>query len=263
LARVLILGGLTAMRITALTSPYAKIRAEHMLTTWNFHVAAWRGEDGILMRGFLRVDLPANPLDWLRRRARVTPANLIAADVSWPPRPAAESWNSPSVTLLRWHSAPVDADLAELQHQMLNPPATLTFPFGTLTRDPRTDFYTGEAAWGAGTIKVTLNGEFGSETDRQAIVMAAMLADQPRWETAMRAVLSDEYQNWCSNWRGESERSLSRDAFVSAFRLKEIELVDPSMLTFWLDDAGLFGHHAIELRGTPDGFGPQSFGLMG
>jgi hypothetical protein len=250
------------MFLTGLINEYASIRAEHVAKPWWFHLAVWRAGDGPLVVDGLKINLPINPLDFVRRKANVRAANIVACEVSWPPVPPTEVWESASVDLQRWLTPADDRELLACQTEMLHPPAEVTYAFGTMRRDPGYNYLRGAAEWGGGTIELSINAEFGGNAERQARALAAILADQPRWHADMLAIIDQQYDSWRDNWAQADELNLSRAQFVAHFRLETIAMMSPTMLSFWVSDGGLFGHHHIELQGDPEE-GLKTFGLQG
>jgi hypothetical protein len=250
------------MLLTGLINEYASIRAEHFAKPWWFHLAAWRAGNGPLVIDGLKINLPVDPLDFVRRKANVRPANIVACEVSWPPVPPTEIWETASVDLLRWLTPADDRELLASQTEMLHPPAEVTYTFATMRRDPGLSYLRGAAEWGGGTVELSINAEFGGDADGQARALAAILANHPRWHAGMLEIVGEEYERWRGTWAQDEELKLSRTQFVEHFRLETIALMSPTMLSFWLNDGGLYGNHAIELQGNPE-TGFETFGLQG
>jgi hypothetical protein len=250
------------MRIAGLTNQYANIRREHVFKPWSFHFAAWRAEGDEVVIDGLKINLPVSPFEWPKRKSKIRPANIVACEVTWPPAPAIESWESQSVTLLKWLVVGSDPDLDACQQQMLNPPAKMECAFGTLHRDERFDQMNGSVVWSGEPIKITINGEFGGDAAGQAEVFASILADQDKWNDRMATIIREEFLLWRDTWAQDDELGMSCADYATHFRLESIEMISTDMLSFWLDDGGLYGGHAIELRGNP-GSGFEQFALQG
>jgi hypothetical protein len=257
------------MRIVGLTSQYANTRYANVSKPWSFPLAAWKAEGEAIVVNDLRVFLPDVPSEWAQleaewaeREARIRPANIICCEVSWPPNPAVESWDAQSVTLQKWLPFSPDLELLAYQEQMLHPPKEMECSFGTLCRDERFDQLKGVVDWGGESIEVMINGEFGANTAGQAEILASILADQSKWNAHMATIIENEHSHWGEIWAQDNELGISCADYAAHFRLESIEMISPDMLSFWLNDGGLYGGHAIELCGNPD-YGFEQFALQG
>jgi hypothetical protein len=123
--------------------------------------------------------------------------------------------------------------------------------FGTLVFDPRVDWYSGRARWGAVEVDINVSATEDAEIDRALEVAEQLWRDQASWdrrirEFAVRKLLPMKNKTWLD----EDERELTQDQFEARMTLESITVDPDGGFDFMHADGDLFWGHAIEVTGN-------------
>lgn len=204
-----------------------------------FH--AWRVDDGPLEAGELRLvqetvgdDPPFGSLWGMPPETVVTmKARLFRADdgafgiVAGPAKVAGP-----------------DAVFAEAIQRRRNPPTFSDPHLGKLTADDLMG-WAGEAEWLGGKCQVSVD-----HLDDLAVAHA-LWNDQQGWTTkAIKLAVSQLLELKNDSWLGEDEEPASADDFARRLKIESVGIEKKGAFELWFDDGGLFGGHAIAIKGT-------------
>jgi hypothetical protein len=145
---------------------------------------------------------------------------------------------------------PVDETLRYFSERLREPVVVSTACFGDLVLNRELGWFEGRAKWNYKEIMLNL------DPDEDGNIAGAIKTAESLWsDQVARKQKVDEFavKNLLELknevWLGEGEQELTEVGFKEQMILQSIHVAGDGWFEFW-DDGGMFGNHAIHLRGT-------------
>ncbi len=126
---------------------------------------------------------------------------------------------------------------------------------GELTLDKDLDMFEGEALWRGEQICLSLEVDTvneGTWADARR-AMKAMLAEQDRWDSDMRASAARELTDLACEWRESADEEvpeITEESFACRIELRSIAMDADGSFSAYFDDDDMFFGHCVTVYGT-------------
>lgn len=193
-------------------------------------------------------------LDRFRREAvyRLKARKKIRHEV--PEGVTASSQNQFLIVEVLEEDAPCPA-LEEVLADYRRPVVVVDEVLGELTLDKDLDMFEGEVLWRGEQICVSLEVDAANEGTwadaRRA--MKAMLAEQDRWNSDMRASAARELTDLACEWRESADEDvpeITEESFARRIDLRSIAMDADGSFSAYFDDDDMFFGHCVTVYGT-------------
>lgn len=211
-----------------------------------FNAVAWKADGSDALERDLRVSYGGGAL--LTGKLKGKTAALV--EVSWPPIPAKESWESPSVDLVEYVGPSNDPAFQSLEQSFQNPKAVYELALGRFTRDERVNWIEGDGLWLGKPVRLTIEAELEIDIPAEEALLAELLANAADWDAkARRAIIDGLYEIWRDNWRDEKP-VVDEATFAAAMPIESITAYREGRFEMWFGDTDFFWGHSVSIRGT-------------
>ena len=193
-------------------------------------------------------------LDRFRREAvyRLKARKKIPHEV--PEGVTASSQNQFLIVDVLEEDAPCPA-LEEVLADYHRPVVVVDEVLGELTLDKDLDMFEGEALWRGEQICLSLEVDTvneGTWADARR-AMKAMLAEQDRWDSDMRASAARELTDLACEWRESADEEvpeITEESFACRIELRSIAMDADGSFSAYFDDDDMFFGHCVTVYGT-------------
>lgn len=212
--------------------------------TLRFAFDTWRSPDGRLHSEKLSVTRTVSQDELHHLRERIYAYNLLTARVVFTGAADAE--------LLELIDQAVSDDALVRRAEAMKQPQTREHAtFGTLSFDPRLDWYQGRASWAGSPVGLNLSAMIDSELEAALRVAAELWQDQAGWNQRVQDYAVQKLLDLKNSaWLDDGESALNAGAFKARMSLNTITVYPNGEFEFWHDDGDLFFGHTILVSGS-------------
>lgn len=156
----------------------------------------------------------------------------------------------PCALLERVVGTVADTELAQIAADLQVPIEFRDEQLGAFVWDRRLNWFKGSTTWCSVPLQLMLNPRNDSDPRKAAAHAGKLLDEQLSWDTRIRNCAAARLVAICNeSWRNAQDPRITAEEFVSSMTPESLEVDALGGFSLWFDDGGLFGGHAILVRG--------------
>jgi hypothetical protein len=223
-----------------------------------FDLIAWRLDEQPVSVGMLSVVCEValgTTASWRRRIAPGTVVSFRSTGIELGPH------GHPLLPLATFLGAASDPELLEAAAPVLKEDTRVTAEFGTLTRAPGAEEYSGRCDWHGTLLELSLSGAEAGDIEASLEQARALHAGWTRWEGRLRELVTRELFPLWRDWNAD-EAPIGGDALFRLLTLERVWITGDGSVQLTIDAGGQFTDHELVVDGTVED-GPTDVGLEG
>lgn len=153
-----------------------------------------------------------------------------------------------------WPPAALDPEI-QVAAERLKEPVNFEHPtVGLITLDRQYEWFAGTAKAGRARVQIMLDANADHPAKLADETLTRIGADFVGFLDKARQYAADGLLELCnSTWKAPTESPNTRDGFIRALKKAELRVHSDGRFTLYFEGGKLFDHHAVEVRGTPEG----------